>query len=90
MSDSRPGDPAPVPRKTVAIVVAALFSLGVVLWLFVISMETPIAPGEPVDTSGNGMLAVWIIGGTVVVGFFVVTFLAAMSARFVAWRRGRS
>lgn len=89
MSDSRPSDTAPIPRKTVALVVAALFALGVVLWLFVVSTETPVYPGAPVDTSGNGMLAVWIIGGTVVIGFFVVAFVAALAARIVTRRRTR-
>jgi hypothetical protein len=63
--------------------------IGVLLWLWVVSSEAPAVPGGPVDTSGNGILAIWIIGGTVVIGFLLVAAGAAVAARIVAARRAR-
>lgn len=82
-------EPPRAPRLLILAVVGALAVIGVLLWLWVVSTEAPAVPGEPVDTSGNGILAVWIIGGTVVVGFLLVVAGAAVAARIVAARRAR-
>lgn len=84
-----PRSSGPIPKKAVVRIVVALAVIGVAIWGWVISTETPVIPNEPVDTSGNGLLLLWILAATEVGGFFLVTAAAAVAARIVAARRAR-